>query len=65
MTKDTTTRPYRILIDEVIMKENPNFQVIWEGNLSIDDLFRRWQMQQSDIINSKFLPTYLPTYLPA
>jgi hypothetical protein len=28
MTKDTTTRPYRILIDEVIMKENPNFQVI-------------------------------------
>jgi hypothetical protein len=45
MTQDATTRPYRIMVDEVTMRESPGFQVIWERNVSIDDLLRRRRMK--------------------
>jgi hypothetical protein len=64
MTQNTTTRPYMMMVDKVTMRESPSLQVIWEENLSIDDLFRRRQMQRSDIINSEFLPTCLNYHLP-
>jgi hypothetical protein len=56
MISHTTTRPFKIRIDEDIMRQSPGFQVGWERNVSIDDLSRRRQMQRFGIINSEFLP---------
>jgi hypothetical protein len=55
MILDTTTRPFKIRIDEDIMRQSPGFQAVWERNVSIDDLSRRRQMQRFGIINSEFL----------
>jgi hypothetical protein len=30
MIPDTTIRPFKILIDEEIMRQNPGFQAVWE-----------------------------------
>jgi hypothetical protein len=30
MIPDTTTRPYKIMVDEAIMRESPGFQAVWE-----------------------------------
>ena len=56
MIPDTTTRPYKIMVDEAIMRESPGFQAVWERNVSVGDLSRRRQMQRFGIINSEFLP---------
>jgi hypothetical protein len=34
MIKDTTTRSYRIMVDEVTMRESPGLEVVWERNMS-------------------------------
>jgi hypothetical protein len=56
MIPNTTTRPFKIRIDEEIMRQSPCFQAVWERNVSIDDLSRRRQMQGFGIINSEFPP---------
>jgi hypothetical protein len=53
---DTPTRPDKIMVDKATMRERPCFQVVWQENMSVDDLSRRRQMQRFDIINSYFLP---------
>jgi hypothetical protein len=44
MTQDTTTRSYRIMVDEATMRESSGFQGVWEGNVSVDASSRRRQM---------------------
>jgi hypothetical protein len=56
MIADTITRPYKIMVDEPIMKEIPGFQAAWEQNVSVEDLSRRRQMQRFAIIDAEFLP---------
>jgi hypothetical protein len=56
MISNTTTRPFKIHIDEDIMRQSPGLQAVWERNVSIDDLSRLKQMQRFGIINSEFLP---------
>jgi hypothetical protein len=56
MILDTTTRPFKVRIDEGIKRESPGFQVIRERNVSIGGLSRRRQMQRFGIINSEFVP---------
>jgi hypothetical protein len=56
MIPDTTTRRYKMMVDEAIMRESPGFQTVWEGNVSVEDLSRRRQMQRFGIINAEFLP---------
>jgi hypothetical protein len=56
MTADTTTRPYSIMVDEATVRESPGFRAVWEQNVSIDDAWRRRQIQRFGIINSEFLP---------
>jgi hypothetical protein len=56
MIPDITTIPFKIRIDNSIMKQSPGFQAAWERNVLINDLSRRRQMQRFGIINSEFLP---------
>jgi hypothetical protein len=44
MISDTTTKPFKIRIDDRTMRQSPGFQAGWEQNISIDDLSRRRQM---------------------
>jgi hypothetical protein len=53
---NTITRPYKIMVDQARMRESPGFQPVWEGNMSVEDLSRRRQMQRFGIINAEFLP---------
>jgi hypothetical protein len=56
MTADTTTRPYMIMVEEATMRESQGLRVVWERNMSLDDVSRRRQMQRFGIISSEFLP---------
>jgi hypothetical protein len=43
-TSTTTTRPFKILIDEATMKASPGFEAVLKRNVSLENLSRRMQL---------------------
>jgi hypothetical protein len=56
MDLDVRALPFRIRMGEQKLRENPGFKEVWDRNVSLHDLSRRWQLQRFEIIGSEFLP---------
>jgi hypothetical protein len=53
---DVTVRPFKIQVNEEMIRETSGFKAVWERNISIEALSRWKQMQRFGIINLEFLP---------
>ena len=47
--------PKRVIIDEVLIRNNPGFQEIWNLNIPIEAISQRRQKQQFGIINMEYI----------
>jgi hypothetical protein len=52
---DMGSRPFKLRIDEEVLKSNPGFKEIWDRNIRIEELSHRRRLHQFGLINGAFL----------